>query len=298
MNWYRQASPLKGIPGRGAPTLARADPTLNNNGHHCRIEEFMNRKLIAPVLIGILAFSSGAVAQESATPAVSSLRASLAALLSRTAIEDVTLTGTAHVIAGSSDDNVPATLKALVDGSARVDLGFSSGTTSEAIIAGTPGPTGNWISSDGKQHALVPHNMMTDTAWFFPAFAISRMATNPAITVVFVDQADSMMHLQAYRKDSGTPPASGPNLQHLTQMDLYLDANTLLPAKLKYNIHPDQNAAIDIPVPVEYSDYKTVNGVLLPHHLQKYLNNSLMQDIQIQTVIFNSGLTDSALSAK
>jgi hypothetical protein len=81
-------------------------------------------------------------------------------------------------------------------------------------------------------------------------------------------------------------------------MDLYLDATTLLPAKLEFNLHPDRDAGTDIPVRIEYANYQTVNGVVLPHHLQKYLSNSLTQDIQIQTANFNSGLTASALSAQ
>jgi hypothetical protein len=258
----------------------------------------MNSKLIASILIGIMAFSSGASAQQSTSSAVSTLRESLSAMLGRTAIQDVTLTGTARVVAGSSDDNVSATFKALIDGSARVDLGFSSGTTSEAITGGSSAPTGIWINAEGKRHTLAQHNVMTGAAWFFPAFVISRIVSNSAIKVVYVDQADNLMHFQAYQKDPGTPSVYGPSLQHLTQMDLYLDMTTLLPAKLEYNLHPDQNASVDIPVTVKYSNYQTMNGVTLPHHMEKYLNNSLTQDIQIQVANFNSGLTASGLSAQ
>jgi hypothetical protein len=118
------------------------------------------------------------------------------------------------------------------------------------------------------------------------------------MTVVYVGQAGNLLHLQAFVPQPATPTVSGPLLQHLTEMDIYLNSTTFLPVELQFNIHPDGNASIDIPIAIEYSNYQTVSGISLPFHVQKYMNNNLALDIQIQSTAFNSGLTAAALSAQ
>jgi len=46
-------------------------------------------------------------------------------------------------------------------------------------------------------------------------------------------------------------------------MDLYLDATTLLPAFLDFNVHPDQNTATNIPIEIQYGVYQSFKGVLV-----------------------------------
>src|SRR5436190_719013 len=103
------------------------------------------------------------------------------------------------------------------------------------------------------------------------------------------------------------PPAPGPaptqsripsptTTQHLTQIDLYLDTTTLLPAALTFNIHPDNDMGLDLPVEIRFCDYRQVNGAQIPFHVQKSLNGSSLLDLQFQTVTLNSGLTPGAFS--
>jgi len=85
-------------------------------------------------------------------------------------------------------------------------------------------------------------------------------------------------------------------LQHLSQVDVFLDSPTQLPVALAFNQHPDNDAGLDIPAEVRFSDYRAVNGVQVPFRIQKYLNNSLILDIQIQTATLSSSLTASAFA--
>jgi hypothetical protein len=82
---------------------------------------------------------------------------------------------------------------------------------------------------------------------------------------------------------------------HLTQVDLYLDSSTFLPAAMSFNIHPDDNELVDIPIEVRFSDYRPVNGTQVPFHIQKFLNNGLLLDFQADSVALNSGLAASSL---
>jgi len=45
-------------------------------------------------------------------------------------------------------------------------------------------------------------------------------------------------------------------VQRLSQTDLYLDSTTLLPAAMTFNIHPDDNALLDIPIEIHFSEYR------------------------------------------
>jgi hypothetical protein len=79
---------------------------------------------------------------------------------------------------------------------------------------------------------------------------------------------------------------------------VYLDSSTLLPSFVNFSIHPDNNAGIDIPVEIQFSDYRMVNGAQVPFHIQKYVNGSLFFDFQSSSVVINSGISLSAFSAQ
>jgi hypothetical protein len=82
----------------------------------------------------------------------------------------------------------------------------------------------------------------------------------------------------------------------LSVADYYFDEKTLLPVALTYNTHPDDNAAVDIPVEIQFSDYRTVGTSQVPFGVQHFLNNVLFLDLQIQTVSFNTGFTATAFA--
>jgi hypothetical protein len=99
---------------------------------------------------------------------------------------------------------------------------------------------------------------------------------------------------------SQNPPSQFPpgslSFQHLTRADFFLDSNTFLPSAITFNVHPDNDAGLDIPIEVRFFDYRAINGAQVPYHVQKYLNNSLTLDFQTQSVIFNSGITAGSFS--
>ena len=85
-------------------------------------------------------------------------------------------------------------------------------------------------------------------------------------------------------------------MQHLTQTEIYLDASTLLPAAVDLNIHPDNNALLDIPIEIRFSDYRPVNGAQIPFHIQQFINNSLALDLKFESAALNAGLSASSFT--
>jgi hypothetical protein len=274
-------------------------------------------------LISVFCFASIAGLAQQTTPAAASpttsdpqavalVQHSLSALAGAATLSDVTLTGTARRIAGSDDETGTATLTALAAGGSKLSLSFPSGNRSETRNpAATPladslpsgiaasanlgtQPAGAWSGPDGVLHGIARHNLMTDDAWFLPAVTVGRLsASNYTLSYVGPEtrNGQSVAHLSAVRPSSDDRPGIAALEQHLSQMELYLDPATSLPVALTFNTHPDNNALLDIPVEIAFSDYRAVNGVRIPFHVQKYLNGGLVLDIQFSNATLNSGLT-------
>jgi hypothetical protein len=268
-------------------------------------------------LVVVCLISLSASAQQTSGPpttsdprAVALLQQSLAKLTGGVTVNDVTLTGSSNRIAGSDAETGTSTLMALAPADSKLSLNFPSGAWVEIRnAAGTPppgaptgatAPVGAWSGPDGTIHMMAGHNLMTDPTWFFPAFMVSRLVSgNYVLSYIGAEthNGQSTVHVSASEpfpqlSNSGADTAA--LMQHLTQMDLYLSTTTLLPVALDFDSHPDNNAGVDIPVEIQFSNYQPWNGVQVPLHVQKYLNNGLVLDLQISSAMLNSGLTAAA----
>jgi hypothetical protein len=229
------------------------------------------------------------------------LQQSLSQLVGTTSIADVTLTGSVRRIAGSDDETGTFTLIALAPGASRMNLSFPSGQLTEVHNLSASTPFGSWTGPDGTPHSISYHNILGEPVWVSPSMMINALLSSSQIVTTYVGQetktSEALQHVAAYQKLPGTADG-GLLFQHLTQMDLYLDSSTLLPATVDFSTHPDNNAGIDIPVEIQFSDYRTLNGVRLPFHIQKYVNGSLYLDFQVGSVLLNSGVSPSAFSVQ
>ena len=217
---------------------------------------------------------------------------SVAALTDGASISDVTLTGNATWSFGSDRQSGSVTLLAKGFGESRMDLSLSGGSRSEVRnVSGYPNQ-GNWIGADGVVHAIALHNCFTDSSWFFPALSALAAASTSNISLNYVGLESlgqtAVQHLHLSRVD-----ASVAYLQQLSGMDVYLDSQSLLPSVIAFNEHPDNDQTINILVEIMFSDYRKVNGAAIPFHIEKFLNNSLVLDIQLSAAALNSGIPDS-----
>ncbi len=244
-------------------------------------------------------------AQQTATSgpqALLLLQRSATALSGGQTLTDVTLSGTARRVAGSDDDTGTALFKAIALGAGRTDLSLSSGQRSEVQNLTSTAPIGAWSGPDRVSHAMSYHNLLTEPAWFFPAFAIARRLSSSGYVATYVGhethEGQAVEHVSVSQTSSSRSASGALLLQHLSQIDFFLDSATLLPSAIAFNIHPDNNAALDIPNEVRFSDYRPVTSAQVPFHVQKYLNNGLVLDFQAETVTLNSGLNASTFSVQ
>lgn len=232
--------------------------------------------------------------------ATTTLQRSLGTLAPNLALTDVTLSGSVRRIAGSDEQSGTATLKALSSGAARADLSLSSGTMSEIFDMSSGELTGAWSGPDRALHTTPYHNLLSEPAWFFPTFAISRrLSTGYFVTDVgpVTDTGGTVQHISVYQNPPVQSFAGRIPFAHLSQIDFFIDSSTLLPVAISFNIHPDNDALLDIPVEIRFSDYRSVSGAQVPFHIQKFINGSLLLDIQIQNVTTNSGLSAASFTS-
>lgn len=229
--------------------------------------------------------------------AVSVLQRSLAALTGTTNLSDVTLDANANYVAGSDEESGSATLKATAIGQGRIDLSLSNGSRSEIVDTSQAAPSGSWCGTDGIWHATVAHNLYTDPTWFFPAFLISRALSTSTYAISAVDAETqggiAVQHIKIYQQQSEATSDLATLIQGLSQVDLYLNPSTMLPMSITFNKHADNNALVNIPIEIQFSNYQTVQGISVPYHVQKYIQNELGLDLTVTSVQVNSGLSSS-----
>jgi hypothetical protein len=244
------------------------------------------------------AYTPAQTTSSSSIQALSALQSAYGALVGKVAVNDVTLTGSAEWIAGSDDETGTAAIKSTA-GANRLDLTLSNGTRSEIRSNVSGIPSGTWIGPDGVSHAMAQHNLMTDAGWF-PAFTLGNLVSSSNTVLIYVGQETrngaSVIHISASQQFPNLSGDSVSLLQHLTQVDLYLDPATSLPVSYVFNSHADNNASLDIPTEIRYSNYQTIGGAQIPLHVQKFINNTLAIDLQFQNASLNTGITAAQIS--
>jgi hypothetical protein len=223
------------------------------------------------------------------------LAQSAKALIGSAAVNDVTLTGTVEWIAGSDDEAGTATYKGL-SGSYRLDLSFRNGMRSEIVSPVNGAPAGNWIGLDGISHPMANHNLVVNAGWF-PALTLGNLISSSSTILSYVGQEirnnSQVIHIIASQQFPQLSGDSAALMQRLSQVDIYLDPTILLPVSYVYNAHPDNDLSVDISTEIRYSNFQIINGCKIPMRIQKFVNNSLTIDLQIQSALVNTGLPAS-----
>jgi hypothetical protein len=269
----------------------------------------MRSKLLVFVFVFLVLLARSVPAQQSAptstTPsqAATLLAQSAAALSGSVTVSDVTLNGNAQQILGSDNESGTVVLKAMAPGESLMDLTLPSGDRSQVRSFDSNGNLiGAWSGPDAVQHPIAFHNMLTDSSWFFPALTLNRVASSSSIAATYIGQeslnGQSVLHVTVSQIPAVATAPDAAIMQHLTQMDFYLNPTTYLPVALAFNTHPDSTELTDISVQVLFSNYQAFGGVQVPTHVQQFLNGCLSLDLQIQSVTLNSGLTASGFTVQ
>jgi hypothetical protein len=180
-------------------------------------------------------------------------------------------------------------LQAASAGQSRIQLSLSKGSWSEVQSNATPyeGQCSR-TGFDGVTQDIAVHNCWKGVVWFLPQIGLQTgagWADNVASAAAVNTDGSTDVHY--FRKPAGTMSAVTANvLARFSAFDLRIDASGL-PLVLRFNAHPENDPETDIPTEIRFSDYRVVSGVTVPFHIQKFINNGLVLDLQMSTVQIN-----------
>jgi hypothetical protein len=225
--------------------------------------------------------------------ALSLIASSLKALTESVAIHDATLQASANYVAGSDNETGTATLLALGNQQSIVQLNLSGGLRQEI----RNGVAGAWI---GTTQATAIHNCWTDASWFFPALTLAGIYTNAQVSASYLgpdtSKGASLLHVQVARLVPGQSAKTTTLIQTLSTRDIYFDPQSSLPLYLDFNTHPDKDANLNLPVEIVFGNFQTSSGWLVPLHIQKFVQRTLLLDLTLSNVRVNTGVPASAFA--
>ncbi len=226
----------------------------------------------------------------------------LLALTGGSPIADVVLSGRVTRFAGSEVSTGRATLKSRITGESRLELDLPSGPRTAVHTRAGGTAQGMWVDGYGQTHEIAWHNSWTSDAWFFPAVALTAALTDQNVAIEYVGRetrdGSTVEHIRISRIASDHPEQIRELIQQLSSIDIYLDAASYLPLVAAYNGHPDNDMNADIPIELQFGDYRLSNGGKTPFRIQKFVNNGVVLDLAVETVSLNSDPPDDEFKVK
>jgi hypothetical protein len=194
------------------------------------------------------------------------------------------MNGTFQSFAGSDADEGNFTAKCGIDGSSNIQFQTATGPKTETRNSVDGVTAGTWTDSHGEIHSMAQHNTLGPGAWFCPHLALGELLADSSLRIQYQGQTtkDGQLVDDFYiAKPAVDNKPISVWMAQLTGAHLYLDSQSLRPSLLSFNIHPDNNATIDLPVVVQFSNYTSINGLWLPLHIDRYVNSTLNLSLEL-----------------
>ncbi|MGB6192177.1 MAG: hypothetical protein WBF42_06910 [Terracidiphilus sp.] len=241
----------------------------------------------------VLAFSVLAAAQSAIPNAgLSALVQMEAAFSGGRSVDAIQLSGNANWYSGTFEDSGSATLLASSSGMSQMQLSLGSlGQRIETQSGVGQDTMCSWSGNDNVQHSTTSGACWNAALWFMPALTLQQASSAGTVGILdlgvgSVGSSDtSYRHLRT-QLIPAVSPVPAETVQQST-VDLGLDKHSMLPSVLSYSTPPDNGAPITLSVEIRYSDYRTIDGVNIPFHIQRFVNGALQLEITISSAQIN-----------
>jgi len=248
-----------------------------------------------PFLAFLISFFLNPQAPQSAPPVVVRDPQAVALLQKSIAVmgvlpSDSTASGTITIVAGSSTEQ--GTIQILTRGTTQTSVTVLVGTPNWAVIYS--GGQANRIEA-GTTSVLCLELAASSQSLHFPLPFISGLVSNSDFAIQYIGQeslgSSAANHIRVQNTFASQPLWQ--SLSEFTTADIWLDASTALPAKISLVRRDGGGSSPKIPISVTYSNYQSVSGVRYPFTIQEYVTQTLWATTAIQSVAFNTGLSDA-----
>jgi hypothetical protein len=203
---------------------------------------------------------------------------------------DSTATGSVTTVAGSLTQQGTATI--LTRGLAQTSIQFQMPDNPWTVVFAS----GQANKLETTQTTVYPLELSASSqCLYFPLPFLSGILNNADYSVQYIGQeavgSSTADHVVVQNTFNSTPTYKF--LSPFTVADIWIDASSELPLKIGMIRRGGGGSAPKIPISVAYSNYQTVSGVRYPFTIQEFVTETLWATTNIQSVTFNSGLTDS-----
>lgn len=234
---------------------------------------------------------------------ITALKQSLTALNGNNGVNDISLTGTILVKTSSADpESGSVVMVATGNGTSKTTITVPSGVyidvrdfSGAKHTESTSAPSGTETLSPGD--LISPH-----PAWFFPQFLLAAVLSSSEYKASYVGSemrmGKNVNHIAVWNEPTKSSFMLALAFHNDSQHDLYVDPATNLPTALVFKLRSSYqdssikhwNSSVFVPQEVRFSDYRQIQGVSIPFHIQLYLGHELISDIQLSSAVVNSGV--------
>jgi hypothetical protein len=239
------------------------------------------------LLILLFTVSSVVHAQNALTPMEQ--QAVLAFNPNAKTFSSLTFSGTAAWTAGSLQDSGNVVLTASADGSSNETWSLSSQPHTLASTSFANGRSCSYVDNAGTSHQDGSAGCFRAVPWFAPWMSLVMLPSNMLQRTSGVNLAtpDGTNAQLEYMTNLGTATAASPQLAAFnvgTVVGLVVDPKTSLIDEVDFNQTIDSDTARVIPYRIVFSDYRPDAGLILPHHIQRYIQHTLQADLTITNI--------------
>jgi hypothetical protein len=124
--------------------------------------------------------------------------------------------------------------------------------------------------------------------WWLPIFSIVGEWKSPAMAIDYLGLEGNNHRIRLRRtfSDSAMNELS-------SECEVYLDAQTMLPQKLTYFLHPPDNLLKRIAVEVQYRAFRPTSGFSVPHEIDFLVRGKLAFQVTANSFAVNQGATEA-----
>lgn len=203
---------------------------------------------------------------------------------------DSTATGNVTTVAGSLTQQGTVTI--LTKGSTETSIQFQVPNNPRTVIFAN----GQANKIETSQTTVYPLELSASSqCLYFPLPFLTGVLSNADYSIKYVGQetveSSTANHIVVQNTFTSSPTYQF--LSPFTVADVWIDAASGLPVKIGMIRREGGGSAPRIPISVVYSNYQAVSGVRYPFTIQEFVTETLWATTTIQSVAFNTGLTDS-----
>jgi hypothetical protein len=148
----------------------------------------------------------------------------------------------------------------------------------------------------GRTTPITFANAVNKGNLIFPLAEIANRFPDTTVGITYVGLVTlngQQVHQISTRRVLMTDTGRGQFMNTLTRRDFFIDPQTSQVVATLDQGHPDNKDQIDFPHVMLFSNYQTVNGILVPFSITERVAGQTTWTMQLSQITFNSGLGDT-----